>query len=146
MDFAAPTGTPIRAVADGRVEIAGWKGGNGRFVKITHDDVYESGYAHLSRIAKGIKPGVFVRKGQVIGNVGSSGLATGPHLHFVMYRNGKYINPLSESMPRSKSLSGPALEAFRKRLDVVDHAFEVAEKSGENAVVLAQADLDAIVR
>jgi murein DD-endopeptidase MepM/ murein hydrolase activator NlpD len=141
VDFAAPTGTPIRAVADGRVDIAGWKGGNGRFIKIIHDEVYDSGYAHLSRIASGIKPGVFVRKGQVIGYVGSSGLATGPHLHFVMYRNGKYINPLSESMPRSKSLGGEALEAFRRQVSTVDKAYAMAEASGERAIVVAQADI-----
>ncbi len=138
VDFAAPVGTPVRSVADGKILLAGWKGGNGRFVKIRHDETYESGYAHLSRIASGIRPGAYVSKGQVIGYVGASGLATGPHLHFAMYRNGKYINPLSANMPRSRSLSGPALDAFRKKVAGVDQVYAKADATG-SAIVMAAA-------
>ena len=136
VDFAAPPGTPVRSVADGVVMIAGWKGGNGRFVKVRHDSVYDSGYAHLSRIASGMRQGVRVKKGQVIGYVGSTGLATGPHLHFAMYKSGDYINPLSANMPRSRSLAGPDLERFADTLSVVDHAYAKAEDTG-SAVLLA---------
>ncbi len=139
VDFAAPTGTAVRSVADGKVLLAGWKGGNGRFVKIRHDGVYDSGYSHLSRIASGLKPGQMVKKGQIIGGVGSSGLATGPHLHFVMYKSGKYINPLSASMPRSRSLAGAQLERFNRNLVSVDAAYARAEETG-SAIVLASAD------
>lgn len=139
VDFAAPTGTPIRSVSDGRVLMAAWHGGNGRFVKIQHDDIYESGYSHLSKIAPGIKKGGTVKKGQVIGYVGSSGLATGPHLHFSMYRKGDYINPLSSSMPRSRSLAGADLSKFQTRLESLDGVYAKAESTGQSLVMLAAA-------
>jgi murein DD-endopeptidase MepM/ murein hydrolase activator NlpD len=123
VDFAAPTGTPVKAVADGVVSIAGWNGGNGRFVKMRHDPQYESGYAHLSRIASGLKPGVRVKQGQVIGYVGSTGLATGPHLHFAMYKSGKYIDPLQASLPRTAPLSGSSLAGFKAQLRRVEQAY-----------------------
>ena len=94
VDFAAPTGTPVRAVADGNVTYAGWRGDYGRFLKIDHAGPYSSAYAHLRQIAKGVRTGTFVRKGKIIGYVGSSGAATGPHLHFEMHEHGRYINPL----------------------------------------------------
>ena len=128
VDFAAPTGTPVRAVADGKVIKSGWHGGNGRFVKIVHDSVYQSGYAHLSRIASKVRVGSRVKKGQVIGYVGSSGLATGPHLHFAMYRKGKYIDPLRADLPRGRSLSGELLEAFNSN---VNEAFQRYAEEGE---------------
>lgn len=139
VDFAAPTGTPVRSVSDGKVLMAAWHGGNGRFVKVRHDDVYESGYSHLSRIASGIKKGTFVKKGQVIGYVGSSGLATGPHLHFAMYRNGDYINPLDSATPRSRSLSGTELASFRTRVVRLDDVFVKAENTGDSHVMVASA-------
>jgi murein DD-endopeptidase MepM/ murein hydrolase activator NlpD len=123
VDFAAPTGTPVKAVADGVVSIAGWNGGNGRFVKMRHDAQYESGYAHLSRIASGLKPGVKVKQGQVIGYVGSTGLATGPHLHFAMYKSGKYVDPLQASLPRTAPLSGSSLAGFKAQLRRVEQAY-----------------------
>ena len=123
VDFAAPTGTPVKAVADGVVSIAGWNGGNGRFVKMRHNPQYESGYAHLSRIASGLKPGSRVKQGQVIGYVGSSGLATGPHLHFAMYKSGKYVDPLQASLPRTTPLSGSSLAGFKAQLKRVERAY-----------------------
>jgi murein DD-endopeptidase MepM/ murein hydrolase activator NlpD len=122
VDFAANRGTPVLAVADGRVVKATWSGGYGRFVKLRHDGVYGSGYAHLSRIASGIRPGTWVKKGQVIGYVGSTGLATGPHLHFEMYRHGRYIDPLTADLPRGRALGGDALTTFQKAVDVLDEA------------------------
>lgn len=123
VDFAAPTGTPVKAVADGTVVMAGWNGGNGRFVKIRHDKQYESGYAHLSRIASGMRPGARVRQGQVIGYVGSTGLATGPHLHFAMYSNGKYIDPLQASLPRTMPLTSTALAQFKSQVARVEQVY-----------------------
>jgi murein DD-endopeptidase MepM/ murein hydrolase activator NlpD len=123
VDFAAPTGTPVKAVADGVVSIAGWNGGNGRFVKMRHNPQYESGYAHLSRIASGLKPGSRVKQGQVIGYVGSSGLATGPHLHFAMYKSGKYVDPLQASLPRTTPLSGSSLAGFKAQLKRVEQVY-----------------------
>jgi len=126
VDFAAPSGTPVQAVADGSVLLARWHRGNGRFVKLRHDNVYESGYAHLSRIAPGLKPGMRVRKGEVIGYVGMTGLATGPHLHFAIYRNARYIDPLAAELPHARSLAGSTLAAYAMSLGMLDHAYTQA--------------------
>lgn len=93
-DFAAPRGTPIYAAAAGKILIAKWYGGAGRFVRIDHQNGYKTGYFHMSRIAKGMKPGKKIRKGQIIGYVGSTGLSTGNHLHFEVIKNGKKVNPM----------------------------------------------------
>jgi murein DD-endopeptidase MepM/ murein hydrolase activator NlpD len=96
VDYAAPVGTPVRAVADGTVSQAGRDGGYGIVVRVRHRSGYETGYAHLSQIAAGIRPGVRVNQRQVIGHVGSTGLSTGPHLHYEVVRGGKRVNPLNE--------------------------------------------------
>lgn len=134
VDFAAPTGTPVIAIADGTVEKAGWQGGNGRMVRVRHDGTYESGYAHLSRIASGVTLGSRVRQGQVIGYVGQSGLATGPHLHFVMYRNGEYVDPLQVNPGRKPALAGNSRTAFQLALGSVEDALDRAGL-GRDAVV-----------
>lgn len=139
VDFAAPTGTPVVASADGVVVTAGWAGGNGRLVKIRHDDIYQSAYAHLSRIAPHIVVGARVRKGQVIGNVGSTGLATGPHLHYAMYRFGKYIDPLSAELPRERSLSSGPLDAFKIVLGMIDATYARAGLEDTDGAQLAAA-------
>lgn len=97
-DFAAPTGTPIHSVADGVISQATYGGGNGKFVKIRHDHQYETQYLHMSRFAKGIRPGVRVSQGQVIGYVGSTGLATGPHVCFRFWKNGQQVNFLRQNV------------------------------------------------
>ncbi|MEE8311257.1 MAG: peptidoglycan DD-metalloendopeptidase family protein [Candidatus Binatia bacterium] len=142
VDFAAPTGTPVRAVAAGKVLKAGWYGGNGRFVKVRHDSVYETGYAHLSRIAPSMKPGTVVRKGQIIGYVGSTGLATGPHLHFAMYRDARYIDPLNAELPRSHALDGSALAAFRMTVDMMDRAYAKAGDIDPEMTRIATVSID----
>jgi murein DD-endopeptidase MepM/ murein hydrolase activator NlpD len=139
VDFAAPAGTPVRAVADGTVRKASWDRGNGRVVKIRHGGIYTTDYAHLSRIAPRIKRGVTVTKGQVIGYVGSSGLATGPHLHFVMHRHGRYIDPLKADLPRGHSLSGTALALFRATVDIADRAHAQVESAESGATQVAKA-------
>jgi hypothetical protein len=113
VDLAAPSGAPIVAAASGRVIAAGWHGGHGRQVAIAHRDGIKTTYSHMSSIAAA--PGSYVRQGQVIGYVGSSGLSTGPHLHYEVYRNGKLVNPLTVKLTRSPLL-GEELHAFRSRL------------------------------
>ena len=114
LDFRASTGTPIYAVTDGRVEFAGRHGGHGNFVRLRHAGNLGTGYAHMSRIA--VQAGQQVRRGQVIGYVGSTGLSTGPHLHYEMYRGGQTIDPSSVRFVTRAQLSGAELAAFRARL------------------------------
>jgi len=109
VDFAAERGTPVRAVGDGVVNQAGWNGSYGKVIDIQHDSNYTSRYAHLDRFAEGIHNGSSVRKGQVIGYVGSTGRSTGPHLHFEFYKDQQYVNPLSVDFPADESIE-PALE------------------------------------
>ncbi|MDR1657686.1 MAG: M23 family metallopeptidase [Deltaproteobacteria bacterium] len=93
VDYAAPEGTPVSAVADGVVNSAGFRGDYGRLVVVDHEGGYRTMYAHLSRIAKGIAPGVKVSQGDLLGNVGMSGLATGPHLDFRLLHKGQFVDP-----------------------------------------------------
>jgi murein DD-endopeptidase MepM/ murein hydrolase activator NlpD len=104
VDFAAPTGTPVRAAADGKVIFAGWKGANGKLIKIQHGSRYQTAYAHLHRISKGIKRGTRVTRGQVIGAVGTTGRSTGPHLHYAFYDRGRYVDPLKVKLPTAEQL------------------------------------------
>lgn len=125
VDFAAPPGTPILAAGSGRVLEAGPNGGYGRWIKIAHDDGLATGYAHLSRIAPGIRRSARVRQGQVIGFVGSSGLSTGPHLHFELHRNGRPVNPLSVARMETRTrLRGGDLERFKAQVVEIDRARE----------------------
>ncbi|MBP6770954.1 MAG: M23 family metallopeptidase [Reyranella sp.] len=105
VDLATKTGTPIYASGDGVVEKAQWVSGYGKFVELKHVNGFETGYGHMSRIADGMKPGVKVKQGQIIGYVGSTGNSTGPHLHFEIKVNGRFVDPLSVKLPRDKSLS-----------------------------------------
>ena len=100
-DYAAPRGTEVRSTADGVVIEAGYNRGNGRYVKIRHNSTYTTGYLHFSKIASGIKKGVRVKQGDVIGFVGSTGLATGPHLCYRFWKNGKQVDPLREKLPET---------------------------------------------
>ena len=105
VDFAAPVGTPVRTVADGKVSVAGTKAGSGIMVKVDHSDRYATAYMHLSRIEKGIRPGAMITRGQIIGAVGCTGLCTGPHLHYSFYDNGKYVDPLKMQLPTIEPLN-----------------------------------------
>jgi murein DD-endopeptidase MepM/ murein hydrolase activator NlpD len=125
IDFAAPPGTPILAAGAGRVVEAGPNGGYGRWVKISHSGGLATGYAHLSRIAPGVRRSARVRQGQVIGFVGSSGLSTGPHLHFELHRNGRPVDPLSMARTAQRSrLAGKDLARFKARVAEIDRARE----------------------
>jgi murein DD-endopeptidase MepM/ murein hydrolase activator NlpD len=112
VDFAARTGVPVRAVADGRILMAKTNGGHGRFVKIRHDGAWQTSYSHLSRIL--VKHNQRVRQGQIIGKVGSTGLATGPHLHYQMWKNGSFVDPMKISLPRSQPLPRNERAVFKE--------------------------------
>ena len=112
VDYAAPTGTPIMAAGDARVQFAGWQGGYGRTVVLDHGKGHTTLYAHMSRLGN-IKRGQRVAQGTVIGYVGTTGLSTGPHLHYEFRINGVHRNPLSVTMPPPEPLSGPQLASFR---------------------------------
>ena len=111
-DFAAPSGTPIMASGSGTVTRARWCGGGGNCVKIKHNSTYETIYAHMKSFAKGIKEGRKVKQGQIIGYVGSTGLSTGPHLHYEVIVNGKKVNSQKLKLPSGKILRGKAREQF----------------------------------
>lgn len=112
-DYAAPKGTPIMAVAEGTVLEATRRGGNGNFVKIRHDGTYQTQYLHMSGFAKGIRPGARVAQGQTIGYVGSTGLATGPHVCFRFWKNGREVDHLRLNLPQPEPIKGAVLEEFK---------------------------------
>ncbi len=112
-DFAAPYGTPVIAAGNGVVKQAGPNGGYGNWVLIQHDSRIATGYAHMARFAPGIRPGVYVRQGQVIGFVGSTGLSTGPHLHYELHSDGRPVNPITHRAAVRGGLTGKDLERFR---------------------------------
>ncbi|MBI1199367.1 MAG: peptidoglycan DD-metalloendopeptidase family protein [Phenylobacterium sp.] len=113
VDFGAGRGTPILAAGDGVVTRASRWGGYGNWLQIRHSGGWATGYAHISRYAKGVHPGVHVRQGQVVAYVGSTGLATGPHLHYEVWRNGKRVNPIGAKVPQGTILAGAELKRFR---------------------------------
>jgi murein DD-endopeptidase MepM/ murein hydrolase activator NlpD len=112
VDYSAPRGTPVVSLGDGNVKEVGFHGGFGRFISIHHNSVYTTTYAHLSGYAKGLKPGNHVQQGQVIGYVGSSGLSTGPHLDFRVYKNGSPTDPLKLESPPSKPVEAKDMQRF----------------------------------
>lgn len=99
VDFSAPTGTPVRSIGEGVVEVAQNSGDSGNMIRIRHNEKYSTAYLHLSKFAAGMKAGTRVSRGEIIGAVGSTGLATGPHLHFALFENGKFVNPLTVKLP-----------------------------------------------
>ena len=122
IDYAAPRGTPILAAGNGTVETAARSSGYGNLIVLKHTNGYETAYAHQSSFAKGIAPGVKVRQGQIIGYVGSTGLSTGPHLHFEIRVNGQAVDPLRIRLPQGRVLEGDYLTAFeqeRQRIDAL---------------------------
>ena len=119
-DFAAPMGTPIMASGDGVVKKAGWCGGGGNCVKIKHNSTYQTVYAHMSKFARGIKQGVRVKQGQIIGYVGSTGKSTGPHLHYEVIENGKKINSQTLKLPSGKILKGKERKLFETTKNKID--------------------------
>lgn len=121
-DFGAKTGTPVRSVADGVVTYAGTNGGHGKFVKVKHMSPYETSYSHLSKIS--VKKGQRVKKGQVIGKVGSTGASTGPHLHYQVWKNKRYVDAMKVQFPKGKKLSGADLTSFKSKRSALWQEFE----------------------
>ena len=120
VDWAAPSGTPIYASGNGTIDKEGWESGYGKYIRVRHNNGYETAYGHLSAYARGIEEGKRVRQGQVIGFVGSTGLSTGSHLHYEILVNGRFVDPMRIKLPRGRVLEGSLLANFdqeRERLD-----------------------------
>lgn len=113
-DWAAPSGTPILAAGNGVVEQAGRKGGYGNYVLLRHANGFKTAYAHMSRFASGMRPGIRVTQGQVIGYVGTTGLSSGPHLHYEVLVNNRHVNPMTMHVPRGRQLTGKLLAKYQK--------------------------------
>jgi murein DD-endopeptidase MepM/ murein hydrolase activator NlpD len=120
VDWATPYGTPIFASGNGVVEKVGWEGGYGKYVRLKHNNGYETAYGHMSAYAKGMEPGKRVRQGQVIGFVGSTGMSTGAHVHYEILVNGRFVDPMRIKLPRGRSLDGGLLTSFEKERDRLD--------------------------
>ena len=142
IDYAAPTGTPVVSVGDGRVVFKGWKKGYGRLVAIRHNNLCTTSYGHLSRYASKLKKGVKVKQGQVIGYVGASGLATGPHLDFRMKKNGRFVNPLKMRFPAAPPVPKSQMSDFKQQVahlkEQLDHV--LADTEAQSAPPVAMAD------
>jgi murein DD-endopeptidase MepM/ murein hydrolase activator NlpD len=120
IDWAAPTGTPIMAAGDGTIELAERHGGNGNYIRIRHGNGYKTAYSHMSRFMPNIKKGMKIRQGQQIGFVGTTGMSTGPHLHYEVLVNNRFTNPLKVRVPRSRQLNGRMLAEFKKEESRID--------------------------
>ena len=120
VDWAAPLGTAIYASGNGTIEKVGWESGYGKYVRIKHANGYETAYGHMTAFSRSTQPGARVRQGQVIGYVGSTGLSTGPHVHYEILVNGRFVDPLRVKLPRGRVLEGPLLAGFDKERERVD--------------------------
>ena len=128
VDFAAPKGTPIMAAGDGVVELAGWNGAYGKYIRIRHNSNYQTAYAHVSGFGKTIHRGARVRQGQIIGFTGSTGRSTGPHLHYEILAGGKQVNPQSMKLPTARKLTGRMLADFKQLRDGFDKERQALSK------------------
>jgi murein DD-endopeptidase MepM/ murein hydrolase activator NlpD len=129
VDWAAPLGTPIYASGNGVVEKVGWESGYGKYVRIRHANGYETAYGHMTAFARSTQPGARVRQGQVIGYVGSTGLSTGPHVHYEILVNGRFVDPLRLKLPRGRVLDGQVLSSFETEREKIDHMVTRASNS-----------------
>ncbi len=129
-DYAAPHGTPIIAVGDGIVTRAGYTSGNGNYVRIRHNSVYETQYLHMSRFASGIRPGASVRQGEVIGYVGSTGLATGPHVCFRFWKNGRQVDHLRLEFPSGDPVPEEYMDQYMNRVQQLKDKLHAIPISG----------------
>lgn len=141
IDYAAPVGTPVVTVGDGRVIFKGWKNGYGRYIAIRHNNRYTTTYGHLSRYAAKVKVGSMVEQGEVIGYVGASGLATGPHLDFRMKKNGSFVNPLKMRFPAAQPVPDIYMEDFKQHVahleEQLDHL--LADMGSQNPIPVSLA-------
>ena len=120
VDWSTPYGTPLFAAGNGVIEKAEWEGGYGKYIRVKHPNGYVSAYAHMSAFAKGMEPGKRVRQGQVIGFVGSTGLSTGPHVHYEILVNGRFVDPMRVRLPRGLSLEGQLRANFETERDRIN--------------------------
>ena len=120
VDWAAPSGTPIYASGHGTVEKIGWESGYGKYIRVRHNNGYETAYGHMTAYARGVGEGTRVRQGQVIGFVGSTGLSTGSHLHYEILVNGRFVDPMRIKLPRGRVLEGQLLTSFEKERERLD--------------------------
>ena len=114
VDYAAPIGTPVRAVGDGRISYLGRNGGSGKMIKIRHNSTYVTAYLHLNAYKKGLRRGVKVKQGDIIGYVGKTGLATGPHLHFEFHEHGRYVDPMGIKFPSADPVPAKKTDSFKQ--------------------------------
>jgi murein DD-endopeptidase MepM/ murein hydrolase activator NlpD len=135
VDWAAPQGTPIFASGTGVVEKVGWEGGYGKYIRIKHNNGYETAYGHMTAFARGMQPGTRVRQGQVIGFVGSTGLSTGAHVHYEILVNGRFVDPMRIKLPRGRALEGAVLANFDKERERIDGV--MAQRPGTSAPRIA---------
>jgi murein DD-endopeptidase MepM/ murein hydrolase activator NlpD len=135
VDWAGPVGLAIRAAGNGVIRLAEWDSGYGRRIEIEHNHGYVTTYSHMSAFAPGIKDGVRVRQGQIIGRLGSSGLSTGPHLHYEVLINDRFVDPLAIRLPKGRELAGGALNEFRRERDFIEG---VIKRAPGHAAQLAQ--------
>jgi murein DD-endopeptidase MepM/ murein hydrolase activator NlpD len=139
VDWAAPIGTPILAAGNGVIIQAELTSGYGRRVEIQHANGYVTTYNHMSGFARGIVPGVRVTQGQVIGYLGQSGLATGPHLHYEVIINGNFVDPMAIKLARTREFDGKMLAAFRRERDRIDQLMAQAPSASASAAPQIQA-------
>ncbi len=132
LDYGAPIGTPVSSIGNGTVSYMGWKGGYGNLVEIKHMNNYKSRYGHLSKFAKGLHNGKRVKMGELIGYVGSTGLSTGPHLHFELHKNNVPINPLTVKLPRAPSVKNKYFDRFERHRDSLMACWEA--RSGDDQI------------
>jgi murein DD-endopeptidase MepM/ murein hydrolase activator NlpD len=133
VDYGAPTGTPVRVTANGVVLSAGWNKGGGKMVKVRHSNGYMTAYLHLSGYAKGVKSGARLRQGDLIGYVGSTGLATGPHLDYRVQANGRWIDPLSLPNVPAEPISKEEAVAFETERDILQQRLGGENRSADDA-------------
>jgi murein DD-endopeptidase MepM/ murein hydrolase activator NlpD len=139
IDFAAPTGTPIYAAGEGVVKKAGRFSSFGNYVRIKHRGDLDTAYAHMSKIASGLRPGARVKQGQIIGYVGTTGRSTGPHLHYEIMVAGKQVNPRGVNLPVGHALAGRDMKKFKATINEIESQF--ASISGA-AVKVAQRQVE----
>ncbi len=135
VDFAAPAGTPIYAAGQGSIVYAGRKGAYGNYIRLRHNRLYATAYAHMRRFARGMAKGRRVKQGQVIGYVGSTGRSTGPHLHYEILREGRRVNPFKVKMPSGRKLTGKELERFLAARDDIERQYAAPAPESELAKV-----------
>ncbi len=133
VDYAAPSGTAIYAGGDGVVQVAKYNGGYGNYIKIRHNSEYSTAYGHMKSFAKGIRPGVRVKQGQVIGYVGSTGRSTGPHLHYEVVQNGRRVNPLKIKAAAGENLAGNNLTKFKQQVAELKQTYKTMFAQNEAA-------------